>query len=460
MLLRRALQMVLYGILATVPLLQERAARADTIYVGFDDIFTSFEAYDPAGSPTEITSFKLREPRGIVFDDSGNIYVLNKGDGAIIKIINSWGLSSIFCSTGLPSASAMARDNVGNFYVADSFLNIIEKFSRDGTDLGTFADGLDDPEALAFGPDGNLYVANAGDNTIVRFMDTGYFYLYASTGLSQPDSLAFDKDGVLFAANRLSNTIVKFASDGTGTSSLFATTASGLKGLAFDSSGNLYAAISESPIRRIQKFLPDGSSSTFADTGRLPLFIAVEPDADAVIGAKKWVAGTFTPGSTVTYTIVLSNSGIEDMPDNPGNELTDVLPAGLALVNATATSGTVTATIPANTVTWNGIIPGSGSVVLTITCMVFHGTGGGIANQASFKYDADFNGSNESSGVTDDPTLPGSADPTSFVVVNSPAVEVPTLSAPSFLILGLCLLVAAWIQLRRRPLTARAASRS
>jgi len=44
--------------------------------------------------------------------------------------------------------------------------------------------------------------------------------------------------------------------------------------------------------------------------------------------------------STATYTVVLSNSSTFAQQDNPGNEFIDVLPAGLTLVSASATSGT------------------------------------------------------------------------------------------------------------------------
>jgi uncharacterized repeat protein (TIGR01451 family) len=139
--------------------------------------------------------------------------------------------------------------------------------------------------------------------------------------------------------------------------------------------------------------------------------------ANALVTATKTVAGTFTVGGTVTYTIVLSNSGSSASPDNAGNELTDVLPTSLTLVSAAATSGTAVATVATRTVTWNGSIPAAGSVTITITATINTGTQGAtIANQASFAYDADLNGTNESSGVSDDPTVGGAADPTSFRV--------------------------------------------
>mgnify|MGYP002682595575 CR=1 FL=1 len=96
----------------------------------------------------------------------------------------------------------------------------------------------------------------------------------------------------------------------------------------------------------------------------------------AVISATKTVAGSFNVGGAVTYTIVLSNSAAFDQQNNTGPELTDVLPAGLTLVSASATSGTAVATIGTNTVTWDGVVPALGSVTVTIQATVNAGTNG------------------------------------------------------------------------------------
>ena len=67
--------------------------------------------------------------------------------------------------------------------------------------------------------------------------------------------------------------------------------------------------------------------------------------------------------------------------------------------------------------TWNGSIAPAGSVTITINATINAGTGGTtISNQGTISYDADFNGSNESSTVTDDPGVAGSNNPTSFLV--------------------------------------------
>lgn len=145
------------------------------------------------------------------------------------------------------------------------------------------------------------------------------------------------------------------------------------------------------------------------------------------LSATKNVSGTFEPGKTVTYTIVITNSGTGAQADNPGDEFVDVLPSALTLIGATASSGTALATIATRTVTWNGAIPVGGSVTITITASINAvAAGTSVSNQGTVHYDADGNGTNETSLPTDDPSASGTANATVFVV--TPPLT-PTLSA-------------------------------
>ena len=160
------------------------------------------------------------------------------------------------------------------------------------------------------------------------------------------------------------------------------------------------------------------------------------------VTASKSIAGgaTHPEGSIVTYTIVLTNSGSIAQTDNPGNELTDVLPASLTLVSAAASSGTAVANLGTNTVTWNGGIAGGGSVTITIQALVKNGTSGTtIANQASVSYDSDGNGTNDATRLSNDPSTAAPSDPTAFVVVGI----VPALSRMMMLLLAVVLAALA-----------------
>ena len=164
----------------------------------------------------------------------------------------------------------------------------------------------------------------------------------------------------------------------------------------------------------------------------------------AISAASKTVSGSFVSGGAITYTIVINNTSASAQSDNPGDEFVDVLPAGLLLVSANATSGTA-ATL-GNTVTWNGPLPVSGSVTITIQATILGG--GTISNQGQTFFDRNNNGVNESVGVTDDPGPAGATDPTVFTAAAF-SVEVPTLGEVGLLALTV-LVAAAGLNLMRR----------
>ncbi len=168
----------------------------------------------------------------------------------------------------------------------------------------------------------------------------------------------------------------------------------------------------------------------------------------ASISGTKTVSGDFRENGAIQYTVVLTNASASMQLDNPGDEFVDVLPATLTLVGASATSGTALAA--ANTVTWNGAIPGNGSVTITIDATINPGTiGQTISNQGTINFDADGNGTNESSTSTDDPAVGGQIDPTDLVV-GAATLDIPTLSPLGLALLVLAMAAAAWGVLRRR----------
>jgi uncharacterized repeat protein (TIGR01451 family) len=138
----------------------------------------------------------------------------------------------------------------------------------------------------------------------------------------------------------------------------------------------------------------------------------------ASLTATKSVTAPTHAGGRVTYTIIVMNAGTAPQRDNPGAELSDVLPAELGLVSATATGGSALATRQTNTVTWNGSLAAGASITITMQAVLKAGLAAGrtVSNQATVAFDADGDGSNESSRLSDDPALPGSSDPTTFTV--------------------------------------------
>src|ERR1041384_3875901 len=164
-----------------------------------------------------------------------------------------------------------------------------------------------------------------------------------------------------------------------------------------------------------------GNNSSMANTTAL---------SPALLSGLKSVSGTKTPGSTISYQIGISNApSASDQQDNPGNEFIDELPSQLTLVSADASGGTASVNTGTNTVTWNGTIPSGDSVTITITATIKIGTEGQtVSNQGTINYDADGDGTNEATTMTDDPDTSG-ADATVFTVCA--ATHVVTTNADS-----------------------------
>ncbi len=153
------------------------------------------------------------------------------------------------------------------------------------------------------------------------------------------------------------------------------------------------------------------------------------------------------------YTIVLNNSGTGTQQDNPGNELTDVLPAGpdaglghRHLRRRRGHGGNQHRDL-------ERLDPrrrlGDDHHQATINPGTAPGTT--ISNQGAFNYDADGNGTNEASGVTDSPAAGGAADPTTFQVQGGSAPPpIPTLDEVGLMLLALLLAMGGAVMLRRR----------
>jgi hypothetical protein len=132
---------------------------------------------------------------------------------------------------------------------------------------------------LAFDGEGNLFTTvnyAADPSEVWKFTPDGTssVFVTATDAVSAWTDLAFDRFGNLFVSNDFTpptpSKILKFTPD--GEESDFATDLGGPRGLAFDRSGNLFAA--ELLAGEILKFTPDGSQTLFASGIATPEFLA------------------------------------------------------------------------------------------------------------------------------------------------------------------------------------------
>ncbi len=274
------------------------------------------------GDGAVATKAALLTPISLAVDGSGNIFILENGDGKIRKVDSSGNINTIagtgaagFSGDGADPAKAtmnyptgLAIDSSGNLYIADTLNQRVRKVA--GGSISTIAgngligysgDGgpaasaqMNDPEAVAMDGAGNLYIADTGNN-VVRKVSNGTITNFAGNGkagsggdggaaasaqLNLPQGIAVDAAGNVYIADTGNSRVRKVATDGTistvagsGTAGYAGDggSATGAQlytptGVAVDAAGNLYIAdFNNSRVRKVSA--ASGTIATVAGTG-------------------------------------------------------------------------------------------------------------------------------------------------------------------------------------------------
>lgn len=164
-----------------------------------------------------------------VFDTSGNLYVIDKGN-LVIRKISADGIVSTFSGNGkygnkvgmpqntsFTNAEAISIDNLGNLYIIDGdFKNVqIKKIDVNGQSsiyIDPKRKNLDYKRwnDLVFDSENNLYVSDNYANKIFKFDAAGKEIQFnLSVALNGPAGLTVDKNDNLFICDSNTNRILK-----------------------------------------------------------------------------------------------------------------------------------------------------------------------------------------------------------------------------------------------------------
>ena len=256
--------------LAALPLIADRvhAARGDIYETNLDMVLQI--RVGGGGTPITFAS-GLSNPKGLVFDGLGHLFVADAGRGLIMRYTLPDGTATPYAQA-FDSPVAIAFDATGSLYVGEAGSGNVRKFSPSGAE-STFATGLGEPAGFAFALNGDLFVSDFAGGRIFKITPAGAKTTFA-TGLDLPAGLAFDTAGNLFAADAGSGSILKFTPD--GTRSTFTDGLGRPFGVAFEDTGSLIVTDNEEGAT--YRFTPAGVRSTvFASEFNTPQFVAIEP---------------------------------------------------------------------------------------------------------------------------------------------------------------------------------------
>lgn len=266
-----------------------------------------------SGDNAAATAAKLSNPSGVAVDDTGNIYIVDKGNYRIRKISKTGIITTIAGNGGIGysgdhaaataatlSPNGIAVDLAGNVFIADQGNNCIRKINKLGI-ITTVA-----------GDTANGFAGDHGPATAAK--------------LSNPSSVAVDVSGNLFITDQNNNRIRKVDTFGIittvaggGTGGLgdggAATTASLSipSGIAVDASGNLF--IIDQGNNRVRKVTAMGLISTYAGTGA----VGYSGDGGAAIAATfNYPISVAVDGSGNVYVVEGNNNVIRKI-DAIGN---------------------------------------------------------------------------------------------------------------------------------------------
>ena len=192
----------------------------------------------------------LNGPTGIAVDGAGNVYIAGYDSNEVYKETLSGGVytqSTIGKNLGLPMGVAV--DGSGNVYIADTSNDrvLVETLAAGVYTQSTLpTSGLLSPKGVAVDGSGNVYIADAGNHRIVRetFSAGGYTQSTVTSGLSDPDGVAVDGNGNLYIADSGNTKVlmVPWTGSGYGPTSTIGSDFVWPQGVAVDGGGNVFVA--------------------------------------------------------------------------------------------------------------------------------------------------------------------------------------------------------------------------
>jgi sugar lactone lactonase YvrE len=265
------------------------------------------------------------------------------------------------------SPTAIALDNAGNVYVADSISKNVLQYSKSATFNGTSAastvvQSFTKPAAIVTDTRGDVFVADAATGFITEISASGATKTL-STIFASPDGLAVDSLNNLYVSDSSAKTVTEIGSNLLAVRTIANTVLKGPAGLAVDGSGNIFVA--DPSAGTVYRYDAMTLARTIASTA------ATSPAAVAVDAAGNLLIADSSSNQVIAVPSVAPSTPVVVASAIPGNAL--ALDSVGNVYTTSATNQVLELQRTIGTATYNGV----GSAPSTFTLL---STGNAAAN--------------------------------------------------------------------------------
>ena len=239
-------------------------------------------AYSPS-TQAAVAATGISLPTGIATDQLGNVYIVDRYNGRLLKVTPSNVQTTV--ASGLTAPWGVAIDGGGNIFISSSLNDNVLEIYASGGQATLPTTGLSQPEGLAVDGAGDLFIADNFNSRVVEITPAGVQTTVPATGLGHPIGVAVDTAGNVYIADSTHGQVVEVTPAGVQTT----VPASGLTApfdVKVDSAGNVY--IADINIQGVVQVSSAGGQATFPLSGSSgvwgPQSLALDAAGDVVVG--------------------------------------------------------------------------------------------------------------------------------------------------------------------------------
>ncbi|MEB3238384.1 MAG: IPT/TIG domain-containing protein [Candidatus Sericytochromatia bacterium] len=222
------------------------------------------------GTMVNASWMTVTDPQALALGPDGDLYVSEGSNNRVVRARVNWAAASgtsnvtqaaLATYTGLSGPRAMAFDFEGNLYVVEPSADRVRRFKPASGESGSLAPSMLDwaylagPSGLAIDTEASCYVTSPGQNVIVKVDRYRRAQPFLTT--RAPASISRDNAGNLYVIDQDRALVQRISL--AGDRKILAYGLAYLRGIAADSSGNLFVALQESGA--ILKLDADGNTT-------------------------------------------------------------------------------------------------------------------------------------------------------------------------------------------------------